>query len=201
MQKFILLAALLAFTQAAWKIEDLFSFESEFYDVEMHMTADIGYQTLYTATANAQAGQEAYGLNFYGFYKIYVNQQFGEVYTNSMVLNFYPFYVTAFETIVQWARLDNGQSFFLNIFGQYDIKLGWFYVNVIENAKICNFSFVDAGLDHSAEEILDAMTCGYSEYTVEDFKDTYWKGDLGVEILGLGTSSWYGTQNLFNVNL
>ena len=68
---------------------------------------------------------------------------------------------------------------------------------VIENAKICDFSFVDFGFDQTYDSIMDGLMCYYSPYYEEDYVDGYWGVDIGTEYLNLGTTSWYGTQQLW----
>ena len=191
MKNVILLLALLALTQAKFE-EQLFEVESDYYDATAWISADIGYQTLYTAGADAAAMTQSYALDFYGFFKIYIAQQVAEVYSNELIFNFYPFDVVIYRQDISVARIDNNNAFSMTFMGSRDIKLGYLYTNVIENAKVCGFSFVDLGFETDMDNIMDGMTCGYSPYTVEDYKDAYWTVDLGNYLLGLNTASWYG---------
>ena len=117
MQKVLLIAALVAFSNAQFILSDILDVQSDFYDLNVYLKADIGYQTIYGAGASTTQVTQAYSLNFYSYFKVFVVEQVAQAYTNELEITFYPFNIYPYKQNIAINRFDNGGTFGMTFLG------------------------------------------------------------------------------------
>ena len=109
MQKLFLgIALVLGISNGQYLLNNIAEVSSDFYDLDIDFSADIGYQTLYTAGATTTTVTESYGFEFYSLLTLNVAQNFFDAYSNQLTFYFYPFVVDPFTTTLTFSRFDNG---------------------------------------------------------------------------------------------
>ena len=117
MQKVLLaLALVLALSNGQYILNNIVEFNSDYYDIDIDLTADIGYMTMYMAGQGAAVTTnpvgavatvyEQYSLRFYSLVTLNIAQNFGQVYSQQITFFFYPFIADPIQVKVAVSRFD-----------------------------------------------------------------------------------------------
>lgn len=111
MQKVLFaLALVLALSNGQYILNNIVEYNSDYYDIDIDLTADIGYMTMYGA-GQGSAGSlatvfESYSLRFYSLITLNIAQNFGNVYSQQITFFFYPFIADPIQVKTSVSRFD-----------------------------------------------------------------------------------------------
>ncbi len=166
---------------------------NDWFNFKVAATAEAAYKTSYAGASNADdASSEKYGAHIYSYVKLTATFELFNSYKHILVPKFtlfdiYPMVIDMANERNEASADDSAHS---TVSGYSKVTLAKFTVVHIENAKVCERSFVDA----IKEQGSFAPTCDYdSEIAVENtYVDSYWAAEP------LKNEDWYGMTEWFS---
>lgn len=205
MYKTLAIAALAGAVSAQWtqtlvptvNIVDSNGFS--YYNFDVKITADAGYQTLYNpkkvgpAWNEPEGNSETYTFNIFATAVLTFRHELAESYKGVYDFTFDVLDVTPFGQTVNWNRPEGG-SFQVMGHGFREVIVGNAHTMVSELAKTCQWSVYNDAMNGNMQP-----TCAYDEKKWTKYEDPYWQFNAGGHLMSaLGMTSYYGAAEWFH---